>query len=396
MPRIRRIPALALALCLALLAGCANSPTPTEPVTLTVYTSFDTNRDMLDELAEQYTKQHPDTRIKIREVEVSGPPSQAIDDAALESGDILLLPLGRAQTMFKAGKLRDLSNVRLPELDELAAPLYDDLSMVNGRRIALPYALNPTVLLLNEARFNRDRVTLPPVDWTVEDWAQTHAALKAAGSEVNLEVPALLDPMVRAFGGRMYDEAKRAWAFDTPEAKAGLSWLALQIQNGAVKPPDINNMTVVGDGDRLPALSMIPTELILPTGLVLQPLPRGPKGRSVPVTAVVAGVLTSSAHPEQATDFVRTLISDPDHQLVLAKHGIRPVLSSERAMNAWRESAGDRTADAIDLSLAGAHLLPNQAGMRRAAEGLKPYFEGKSSLEKTIPELINSLPILPN
>lgn len=401
MQGVRRLLGAVTTLCLtvSVIAGCSSGSKSADtapnlsdkPVALTVYTWFGQRREALDEVIDAYTQKHPNTKIKVKDIQSGqvftedGKPNTA----ALEDGDLILLPSSLARMWSGEGKLRDLSNVRLPKLNEAIAPFYDDLGTVDGKRMSLPYSVTPTVLLLNPKRFETAGVKLPPVDWTIQDWDETQAALKAAGIPPTMHLSFFLDPMIRAFGGQMYDSARQAWAFDTPEAKQGLAWLQRQVKDQVLTPDRGKTELVIG-GREAPAFTPLPGGISLMPGMQFQPLPKGPEGRSVPVTAMVGAVLASSAHPEQATDFLKEMISNPEAQMALAKGGIRPVTDDSKAMAAWQESVGDRTSQAVELSLPGAYVA-SPVTMQEVLNGLSPYFQGKASLDEIVPGLIAQL-----
>ncbi|HYF91315.1 MAG TPA: extracellular solute-binding protein [Symbiobacteriaceae bacterium] len=396
-----------VALCLSavLLAGCSAGATPAggtqapppssdKATALTIYAPTGLRREALDDAIEVYEEKHPNTKIRVREL----PPQQMMtkdggfNPATVEGGDIVLVPDGQAQGMYAAGMLRDLSSIRAPQLNDLTAPLYDELGVKDGKRYGLPYSLTPGLIMANPDALSRAGVKMPTVDWTVQDFEQAVVALHAAGASYFLPLNSLIDPLVRAYGGAMYDADRQAWAFDTPEARQGLSLVGRLTRDGVLTAGTANTKIIIGNGPGAPALSILPAKAgVMMSGMTMLPFPKGPKGRSTAVSAQVGAVLNTSADPEAAADFLKELISNPAAQQALAKGGVRPVIDDAKAIAAWQESVGSTTAQAIDLSLEGAHVesvIPNYAD---ALTGLEPFFTGRATLDEVVPGLIARL-----
>ncbi|HWI63708.1 MAG TPA: extracellular solute-binding protein [Symbiobacteriaceae bacterium] len=397
-----------LALCLAgaLLAGCSGGSKATEtpaakasdkPVELTLYApTMAIRREALDDAIEAYTNKHPNTKIRVRELPMGQmvTPDGKFNTGTIDSGDLVLVPDAQALALHKEGKLRDLSSVRISQLNDLAAPLFDELGKQDGKRYGLPFNITPSTMMVNQDALEQAGLKMPPVDWTVQEFEQIVTTLKAKGANYQLSLNFLLDPLVRAFGGQMYDTAKQAWAFDTSEAKQGLTFVG-RLTKAGILQADQNGGKVtimIGKGPGAPALTALPGALqVAMPGMTLLPFPKGPGGRSVQASAQVGAVLNTSANPEAATDFLKELVSSPAMQLAMAKGGIRPMMGDTKAMAAWQEAVGDKTAQAIELSLDGAYVGNNNVKMQDAMTGLEPFFSGKATLDEVVPSLIARL-----
>jgi len=395
---------IALCLTTVLLAGCSAGtkapagPAPKatdKPVELTLHVAFGSQREALDDAIEVYENKHPNTKIRVRELPMQQMMTKdgAMNTAVIEEGDLVLLPEGQALSLWNAGKLRDLSSVRAPQLGELAAPLFDELGKADGKRYGLPVAITPGMLMYNADAFAKAGVKVPTVDWTVQEFEQTLGALKAAGATYNLTSGLLIEPIVRAYGGQMYDPARQAWAFDTPEAKAGLGLMGRLTKAGIIEVEGGAKVRVmIGNGPGAPTLTALPLNLnVQMPGMTFLPYPKGPGGRSVPASAQVGGVLSTSANPEAATDFLKELISDPTMQMALAKGGVRPLINDSKALAAWTEAVGDQTARATELSLQDAYVGSQVPALAEALTGLEPFFKGTATLEEIVPGLIARL-----
>lgn len=379
----------AAVLALALLAGCSTAtPAPeTKPVELVVYSLFGFPREALDEAIDLYEDKHPNVNVKVREPQGAqlftqeGKPNPAV----LEDGDLVLMPEGMSRSFYHQGLLRDLTSVRLPAFDPSVDALIDDLTKSDGVRFALPISLQPAMFYLNQDTFQQAGLEVPPVDWTIQEFEQALLQLKAAGQPPHLFLMMVLEPLMRSFGGKTYDSATQQWYFDTPESQQALAWIGRLVKDGLLEYTSATGpVTIRFGGPGAPALTpMLGNMRLLAPGTLLQPFPRGPAGRSVPVTATLGVILSSSANPEVATDFLTQMLSGPEQQLALARGGLRPVISDAKAVAAWREQVGDRTADATELSWENAYV---DNGWRRNEfiSLMGPFFEGKAELEPTL------------
>lgn len=382
-------------LSLALLAGCSRAtPAPeTKPVELVIYNLEGFPREALDGVIDLYEEKHPNVKVKVREARGSqlftqdGKPNAA----AFADGDLVLMPYGMTRTFYREGLLRDLTSLRLPAFDRPIANVIDDLTKLDGVRFGLPISLQPSMFALNQEAFQQAGLEVPPADWTIQEFEQALLQLNAAGQPSQMYLTFVFEPLMRSFGGKSYDPATGQWHFDTPESQQALAWMGRLVKEGLLEytPGDgsLNIVTIRYSGQGGPALTpMAGTNLLPPAGSLMQPFPRGPAGRSVPVSATLGVVLASSANPEAATHFLTQMISSPELQLALAQSGLRPVISDAKAMAAWRERVGDRTAEATELSLENA-FVDNGGRWRELIRGMGPFFEGKAELEPTIASL---------
>lgn len=387
---------IACSLALLTLVGCASAPKPTptisdKPVVLTMLTLPGLSREPIDEAIRLYTKQHPNVTIKVKESSPGGAIlSGQFDTATLEGIDIALLPRTTAQNLHAEGVLKDLSSVRIPQLNEAIAGVYDDLSKEEGKRFNLPFDITPSLLMINEEVMKSAGVKVPSVDWTIQEFEQTLLALKDAGKLPVLYLNLFFESVVRAYGGQVYDADTDAWAFDTPEAKQGIEALARLVSDELLQNSGAGGFRVmIGGGPNAPALTALPPGMSLPMPTQKQPYPRGPHGRPVPVSATVATVMASSGNPDVAVDFLKEMISNEAVQTAFGEAGIRPVLASTKALAAWEQRVGDKTVQAIELSLQDGFVQPNLS-YSDLLVNLKPFFNGQATLEQLMDSLLAS------
>lgn len=391
---------LALSLVLLIMAGCSFSPktgTPgdgtTRPVELTLLSWSGADLEATQAMIESYTAGHPNVRIKMKDIRQNQMvmKSGEVNTALLDGIDLAILPQDLASRYKAANMLQDLSTLRLPRAESLAGTLLDEMGQEKGRRYGVPISLTPAYIEIKESAFQQAGITIPPLDWTIQDMEHLLAAAKAAGLKVNLSQIVMLEPLVRAYGGQLYDSSQNTWTLDTPEVRQGLDEVAKLTQGGWLSGGGVG--IVVGGGPEAPVLQVIP-----PDGpgdsdnRTVLPLPKGPKGRATPVGATLAVVNKNSPNAEVAVDFVREMLSNPAAQMALAKAGIRPVTADKAAMEAWREKVGGQKAQAYDLMLQSGYPSPPMRTYFSLTQDLKPYLTGASSLEQILPGLQTAYP----
>jgi len=396
-----RLLATVLAL-LMLLTGCspsAKTPAPQEspavpadqPVELTLGMAFGFPREALDEAISLYEKKHPNVTVKVKELRngqfmlQDGTPNMAM----YEGIDIAILSETFARGLQRAGQTRDLTSQRLPALNPAIADLYDEVSKIDGQRYGLPIVLAPGNYLVNTNAFKQMGIEPPALDWTLQEFEEKLTQLVAAGGNANQMLSLVWEPFMRAFGGSVYDRNTGSYIADTPETRQALAWLARQVQAGILQANQSTTGTFMIGGPQ--GMALVPNfglATFSGPGMDLQPLPRGPKGRSAPVSATMGLVLNSTANPEVATDFLMAMVANPETQVAMARAGVRPVTDSSDALAAWQEAVGDRVVEATDLSLQGAYA-PANISYLPVIDALRPYLEGKASLDEVLPNAIN-------
>ncbi len=366
-----------------------------EPVELTVAGFLGMSREALDDVNYEFRKKHPGVNVRVKDRAPLGKGGQP-EESDLEGIDAVILPLALAGQMAEAGMLKDLSNLKVPAPNEAVAGIFDELGTAEGKRFALPIDVSPAMFVINEEQLNKAGIKELPQDWTWQDFGQVLATTKSAGITNMVQVSALLEPALRAYGGQLYDQDRQAWSFDSSAAKQGLAVLADLVKKDLVQadvPGGATTMAIRIGGKDGPALMALgANKLMSVPGMNMHPYPRGPQGRPVAASATVAAIPKSSPNAELATDYVREFLSNPAAQLALAKGGIRPVTADARALSAWQEAVGERMARATDLALAGLYAEPSARDIRPVLEGLLPYFRGTAGLDETVAGLIARLP----
>lgn len=388
---------VAVLLTLLFLVGCtsskqgAESPSklPEKPVELVILTTFGFSREALDDIVDLYEAKHKNVKVRVKENRFGGFTNQdgSVNQALLEGIDIMLQSSGFAQYLFSKGIARDLANLRLPAMDPLVAGLAEEISKQGSARVGVPLQLSPVGLTLNTEAFRRANVALPPVDWTIQEFEQSLLQLKDAGVMNELDLSFVFDAILGAYAGQILDPATGEANYDRPETLQALTWLGQAVRNELlVYTPSTEMRSIrMGGPDAPPINGMFGGMSNLPPNTLIQPMPRGPAGRTSSFDGTVGMVLQNSANPEVATDFLQEMLADPEAQRTLARSGTRPLINDNQALAIWREQIGDRNAEAIELSLASA--VPDRMSMWGFADDLQPFFEGKASLEQILPTL---------
>lgn len=418
MPMMRGVRkwALAMALVLALgsLAGCAGTPaepgasgttgaaSQAEPVELNLVAFPGVSAEALGDVNYEFNRLHPNVRVRIKDsqgLQLIGPDGP--NATALDGIDIVLLPNNLLSAAAERGAVRDLSAVKVPQLSDLVAGMYDDLGQVEGKRYGLAVTASAATLLINEQQWTQSGLQLPAPDWTWQEFEQALAAFKAAGINTLVPLQSILDVAVRSYGGLMYDPDTAAWAFDTPEAKQGLSMLESLVSQELVSQQGPGAITFRagpaggggGGGRNAPAI-VAPGGpgggvFIQSAGLIPQPFPRGPRGQYAPVTATLAAVTANSTNPELAIEYVKFLLT-PEAQFFIGRSGSRPVIADARAQSAWQEKVGSARATAAETALRGGYVSMAPS-FNEVLTGLEPYFSGQAALDATVDSLIAQL-----
>lgn len=334
--------------------------------------------DALQGIIQAFEEKYPN--VKVHVYTPSDRPVPRDLAAPFEGIDVLLLTSLQTQEMGRAGLLKELPAMRLPSLEGALPEVVYDLSTVEGRRLGLPVGLSPALIAVNQQWLSEAGVPLPPLDWTWADYEQAVAPVMQAGRSAKLDGQILLEPILRAYGGRMYDGDRAAWTLDTPESAQGLAQFERLIKLGSMRTEG------PGGPPTDQAFSVVSSVQEMPEGMTLYPLPRGPKGRRTPVEALIGAVPTAATHPELAMEFV-SLLNTRNAQLHLARAGVRPVTADEEVLSVWRQTVGDRMVQIWELVVNDLYMEWPPLYPKDVLSSLAPYFRGEAKLDSVISDL---------
>lgn len=427
----RLAPILVLGLSFLTLAGCGSSagtpatppapqgtsssaPSPSKQVELNVLPMDGISVEALGDINREFETKFPGTRVRIldsRGRQFFGP--GGANAQALDGVDVVLTNSALLNQLVNAKLVKDITAVKVPKLDDLVASLYDDFGQIEGKRYGITLSVTPQMLILNPDRLTQAGLKAPSLDWTWQDFEQLLLASKRAGVTNQIFAGAILEPLIRSYGGTLYDPDTKTWGLDQAETKQALAPLASMVSQELVLAQVTGPVRIMvgrgpGGGGGAPATGSgagqqmeIPAITALGGGgggavffgggptLNQFPYPKGPRGRSAPASATVAAVSANSANSETALEYARFLLTS-QAQALLGKAGLRPVIADAKAMQAWQERVGSDRSAAIDSALQGAYV-PQTPSTTGVISGLLPYLQGKAALEPTISNLMSTL-----
>lgn len=395
---------------LTLVTGCGSSPAitdtgtkstaSTKQIELTVQTFPGISAETLANVNTEFTAKHPNVKVTLKDGMGRSPNPTA---ESLDGIDVVFLNEGQVSQLAGANLLKDLTAVKVPQLNDGVANIFGELGRVNGVRYGLPVSISPAMIMINEQVITRAGIQVPSTDWTWQDFQQALAATKGAGITNQVTLQGIIDPFIRSYGGQLYDADKQQYTFDSPEAKKALQALQPFVKDGLVQTSMSGTIRIesgsTGPGGGAAVNPSAPAFMAF-GGVVFMrggqsqslPYPKGPNGRPSPATATVAAVSANSANVEMATEYVKALLNDSAEQLALAKGGIRPVTNDAKALAAWQQTVGDQAAKATEAGLPDAYIGTFGATLNKnLIDGLLAYLNGTAALDTTISNLMSTL-----
>ncbi len=330
------ISALALGTGL-ILSGCSKTPDDTGKTVLKVAT-WDYVRMMpvLENLAKDYEKTHPDAVVRIRRI----PYAEYLDrltasqPASLQP-DVLLVSTSQAPEMIARGMLAPLPNTETYRGGK--NPVGYDPDLVNyfsyqDKLYALPRDLAPVCLVYyNKALFDSAHLPYPALNWDWNQFLQTAQAL-TAGTDAQhkrrvwgfVEDWPMVEPWVYVSGGRWVNQELKPKKYSMT-SKGFLTGIRFQNdlihkEKVAPSPQDFIAEGQVGGADlflqgQAAMFLSGPWKGVefkdhsdLKWGVVV--LPRGPRGvRAFQTGGAGWGCASASEHPREAQDLLQFLSS---------------------------------------------------------------------------------------
>lgn len=392
---MRRSPLLrwtSLMLVAMLLAGClrgqsASPELARDPVELVLaYDAFGTlDRTLLADVVKTFEREHPHVRVRL--TQHRGPTRGGdgqMNYRNLAEYDLIVSSIPTARWYHREGLLRDLSQVRLLNWDPLAAPFVDALSIQDGDRIMLPMRLTFDQILYSPAIFQALGIAKPAPTWTYAEFAETLQQLKQAGRPASIYYGSLLENLQRATGGGFYDAAADSWAFDTPENRHALGMLAPWVQNGLVTV-DLAAIRVTYGSTGTPMMNLLLSPP--PQGFEWLPYPRGPQGRKSKIEADGVMMMATTRHPEEALALLQALVASDVAVQGMARQGHRPVIDHPKALQAWRQAAGELQANLVEEIIGSGWVSENPQPPFSYSQDLQAMLEGRRSLDDLLADL---------
>lgn len=334
-------------------AGCgddAASDDPNAAATLS-YALWDKNQvPAMQELADAFTKEHPNIKINVQLTPWDGYWTKL--KAAVTGGaapDVFWMNGPNSQLYASNGVLRAIDDKLSADRVDLGAypKSLVDLYTVGGKRYGLPKDFDTVGLWYNKQLFDAAGVKYPDASWTWADFQSAAAKLTdrakgqyAIGANLSSGQEYMYNTIYQAGGYVISPDGKKS-GYGEPATVEGVTFWTDLIRKG--QSPDLKTMT---DTAALNLFESGKTAMYYggswnaaefggneyTKGRVdVAPLPKGRK-QAVIIHGVANVISAKTKYPAQAWQFVNYLGSKPAAE-VLAKHGVIPAYNGTQS--AW-------------------------------------------------------------
>lgn len=269
-------------MCGGLLAGCSDSSALTtsdaagkDKVTINVKVpvillnpDFDeevqTSYDFLVKAAAAFTEEYKDADVTVNVVEVDQAEVTSIADAtdSEAAADVLYGDYFSNESYVYTGRVVPLDDIITDDIRTDIDETFWQASTMDGRVYMMPFLYRQNVLGYNKEMFRAcglekycsDREEVQT--WTMDEWAEILAALKAQLPENNYALMMYagnnqgdthIMSFIRSMGSGFFDEDGR-FNINTPEGIAGLQWIK-DLQLAGYIPPNADKLVIVDNND---------------------------------------------------------------------------------------------------------------------------------------------------
>ncbi len=392
----------------AALAACSPSssaPTPSaQELVQLVYQDWRTEwfPPMVQEMLEVFHAEHPTIRVFYIPDPEDFEQRMTADFQAGTAPDVFQACCTYGPTWAQMGFALDLRPYVAADLDAETIADWDPVQyqsffLPNGHQFSLPKYHGALALYFNKDLFDEFEVDYPDASWDHDDYLEamrrlTHdrngdGQIDQWGSITDVSWDRL-QIHVNGWGGHFADPAdQRRCLMGEPEALAAIEWLRARIWDDqvlAVTPPEQGMATrqafidgrVAMAEDGSWALKDIISAATFRIGLA--PMPSGPVRKVTLATTDGFGIFAGTAHPDEAWEFLKFLISPTYGRAMAEANFLQPARASlvEDWIRAIREEYPRQT-NAVDLAaFADGHLqgysvvaevFPNLSEARRIA-----------------------------
>jgi multiple sugar transport system substrate-binding protein len=333
-------------------AAAAEEPTkaPTEapaeePVAVTYWhTMSDAEVEAMEEVIAMFEAEQPNIHVEMTRYAYDDFKSALLTSLAGGEGpDTARLDIIWVPELAEMEALSALDSA-MSDFDEIAAKTFPGPLATNhwqGHYYGLPQDTNTQVVLWNRELFDESDIEAPPA--TLDEFKQVACALSKGEEQYGYAMggtyfwaPA---PIFYAMGGKVVDEGITTAEnyVNGPESVAAFQMLVDMYNEGCLSPNLLGGGIGTSDGLATGLYAMIIDgpwmvdiyKADFPEFEVnFAPIPTGPDGTT---SSVVGGqnvvVFDSSQHKEEATEWVRFLLSE-EAQLKMAERGVIPTLST--------------------------------------------------------------------
>jgi multiple sugar transport system substrate-binding protein len=403
--------AVALTTALALTAACGASATPTGTnatdvkLRMTVWTSNEDQLALFNAIGAAYRAQHP---------EVSSITFESLPFADYNTTLTTQIAGGNAPDLAWMGDLsKDLiaSGALVGLTDKLKAAdgwNYDDLldSVTkefsrDGTLFAYPFSNSPYALYVNTDLLAKAGQTIDPKTLTWDQIAAAGAAVQAATAKAGFVVRDFdykswntLATVWTGFGAAAWSPDGKTCTFASPQMQQAFTFLHdAAFKTKAMPGPGTKADFFAGDAAFTVAQVSRASLLDGKFGFAVYPLPAGPTGRYAVLGQAGVGVLATSKHPDQATDFLAYL-TNPANAEKLAQFFPPPrkslLTGAKLAANNKVLSAAQLQEVVID-QLPNAVTLPNHTSPAEIAQKAKTALDAMWKADADIPAVLKSV-----
>ncbi|MGA6226378.1 ABC transporter substrate-binding protein [Streptomyces umbrinus] len=404
--------AVALTTALALTAACGASDdgsgaTNAKNVKLrmTVWTSNQDQLKLFDTIAAAYRAKHP---------EVSSITFESLPFEDYNTTLTTQIAGGNAPDMAWMGDLsRDLiaSDALVGLTDKLKATdgwQYDDLEgsatkefSRDGTLYAYPFSTSPFALYVNTDLLAKAKQKIDPKSLTWDQVAAAGAAVHSATGKAGFVVRDFdykswntLATVWTGFGAAAWSPDGKKCTFTSPEMEQAFTFL----HDAAFKSKAMPGPGTTADffaGDAAFTVAQVSRSSLLTDKFkyALYPLPAGPAGRHAVIGQAGVGVLTTSKHRDQATDFLAYL-TNPANSEKLAQFFPPPrksLLTGAKLAADNKVLTAAQLQEAVVDQLPNAVTLPNHTSPAEIAQKGKTALDAMWKADADIPAVLKSV-----
>lgn len=391
--------AIALTASIGLVAtGCA--PTSEEPVAttaapgsvdlrMTVWTSNEDQLALFDSIAESYQADHP---------EIGSITFESLPFADYNTTLTTQIAGGNSPDLAWMGDLsKDLiaSDALVPLTDALEATEgwnYDDLLesvtaefTVDDQLYAYPFSNSPFALYVNTDLLAQAGQTFDPEGLTWDQVSTIGGAVNAATGKGGFVIRDFdysswntLATVWTGWDAAAWSEDGKTCTFDSPEMVDAFQFLhdAIFVDKSMPGPGTTADFFA---GDSAFTIAQVSRAALLDGSFAYDvfPLPEGPAGTYSVIGQAGVGVLSSSPHVQEATDFLAYL-TNPDNAELLAQYFPPPresLLTGEKLAENNAKLTADQLQSVVVDQVPGAVTLPNHTNPAEIAQ------KGKAALD---------------
>jgi ABC-type glycerol-3-phosphate transport system substrate-binding protein len=384
--------AVALTAVVAVTAACgvpAAAPAGPAALRMTVWTSNADQLKLFTSIGDAYRAAHPD---------VSSISFESLPFADYNTTLTTQIAGGNAPDLAWMGDLsKDLiaSDALLPLTDKLRATPgwnYDDLlgSVTaefsrDGQLFAYPFSNSPYALYVNKDLLAAAGQQLDLKTLTWDQVAAAGSAVAAKTGKAGFVIRDfdyaswnMLATVWTGWGASAWTPDGRTCTLTSPEMQQAFTFL----HDAAFTSKAMPGPGVTADffaGDAAFTVAQVSRSSLLKGGFAydLVPLPAGPKGRYAVLGQAGVGVLASSKHPDQATDFLAYL-TNPENARKLAQYFPPPRTS---LLTADQLAATNKVLSAPQLQSAVIDQLPNAVTLPNHTSPAEIAKKGRTALD---------------